>query len=156
MVADLPRVEAELLERPRAGTDSLLLISRRHLRSNNSWMHNAWRLVKGPERCDLLMHPRDAEARGLRSGERVAVRSRTGEVCAALTVSDEMMPGVVCLPHGWGHDRPGVRLRVATRRAGVSINDLTDETLVDPVSGNAALSGVEVTVGARAPTCPSE
>jgi anaerobic selenocysteine-containing dehydrogenase len=121
-------------------------VGRRELRSNNSWMHNSERLVKGRERCTLLMHPRDADARGLRHGQRVRIASRAGAVEAPLELSDEMRPGVVCLPHGWGHHRPGARLTVAGARPGVSLNDLTDETLVDPLCGTARVNGVPVEV----------
>ncbi len=130
----------------------LVLVGRRALRCNNSWLHNAQRMVKGPERCTLLVHPTDAQARGLRDGERVRVRSRVGEVEVPLAVSDEMMPGVVSLPHGWGHDRPGTRMDVARAHAGVSANDLTDETFLDRLSGTASFSGVRVTLEAA----PSE
>ncbi len=128
----------------RAG--ELVLVSRRQLRSNNSWMHNSRRLVKGPERCTLLICDEDATARGIADGDRVVIRSRTGEVEAPAAVSVEMMPGVVCLPHGWGHGRPGTDLSVASERPGVSVNDVTDDGFVDTISGNAALSGVPVTV----------
>ncbi|HUG54284.1 MAG TPA: molybdopterin oxidoreductase family protein [Vicinamibacteria bacterium] len=144
LTADLPRLRARLDRPEPAG--GLSLIGRRELRSNNSWMHNSARLVKGRERCVLLMHPDDAAGRGLADGERVRVRSRTGEVEARLSLSDEMSPGVVSLPHGWGHGRPGVRLRVAAERPGVSLNDLTDERDVDVLSGTAMLSGVPVAV----------
>ncbi|MEO7965566.1 MAG: molybdopterin dinucleotide binding domain-containing protein, partial [Gemmatimonadaceae bacterium] len=126
--------------------ETLALIGRRDLRSNNSWMHNSERLVKGKNRCTLIMHPADAEARGIASGSHVRVRSRTGEVNVAADVSDDIMRGVVSLPHGWGHGKPGVRMAVASRHAGVSINDLTDELRLDELSGNAAFSGVAVTV----------
>jgi anaerobic selenocysteine-containing dehydrogenase len=131
-----------------AGDSTLALIGRRDLRSNNSWMHNSLRLVKGPERCTLYMHPRDAAARGLVDAQRVRVRSRTGEIEVPLEVTDAVMPGVVSLPHGWGHQRDGVRLRVAARHAGASLNDLTDESLIDPQCGTAILNGVEVEVAA--------
>jgi anaerobic selenocysteine-containing dehydrogenase len=127
---------------------SLRLIGRRDVRSNNSWMHNYPRLVKGPARNRLLMHPDDLAARGIRDGAKVALRSRAGEVLVDVEASDDVMPGVVSLPHGWGHDRNGVRLRVAHLHAGVSINDVTDETYLDSTSGNAALNGVPVTVEA--------
>jgi anaerobic selenocysteine-containing dehydrogenase len=126
--------------------DSLLLIGRRHLRSNNSWMHNSQALVKGPARCTLLMHPEDANARGLLSGTVVEVRSRVGAVQVPLELSDEVMRGVVSLPHGFGHSRPGTRMRVAEAHAGVSLNDLTDDQEVDELSGNAAFSGIPVSV----------
>lgn len=149
VIADLPRLQKNLLEAPAVvDDDSLLLISRRHIRSKNSWMHNYRRLVKGRERCDLRMHPRDASRRQLEDGCRVAIESRTGSIEARLTISDEMMPGVVSLPHGWGHNRPGTKLHIAREVAGVSINDLTDERCYDPVSGNARLNGVPVLVRA--------
>src|SRR5262249_61476334 len=109
-----------------AATRPLRLTGRRELRSNNSWMHNSTRLVKGKDRCTLLMHPGDAEARGLRPGQQVRIRSRVGSVEAPLETTDAMRKGVVSLPHGYGHARDGVRLGVARRHAGVSPNDLTD------------------------------
>jgi anaerobic selenocysteine-containing dehydrogenase len=124
----------------------LLLIGRRHLRSNNSWMHNSLRLVRGRDRCTLLMHPDDAARLGVADAEKVAVVSRVGRVEVPLEVSAEVMPGVVSLPHGWGHHRSGVRLSVAEDFPGVSINDLTDDSLVDELCGNAVLSGVPVRV----------
>jgi len=127
-------------------SENLLLISRRHLRSNNSWMHNAHRLVKGPNRCTLQMNPADADGRGLVTGQLVRVRSRVGAVELPVEVTADMMPGVVCMPHGYGHNRPGIQLDVAVRHAGVSINDLTDETFIDELTGNAMLSGVPVFV----------
>lgn len=123
----------------------LRLIGRRHVRSNNSWMHNFHRLVKGEARDQLLMHPGDLDARGLTDGDSVRVRSRAGEVTVAVKSSDEMMQGVVSLPHGWGHHRQGTRLGIASAHAGTSSNDLTDENYLD-ISGNAALNGVSVTV----------
>ncbi len=147
-----PEVLAELQsfagEFAAAQADGLRLIGRRHVRSNNSWMHNSERLVKGPARYQLLMHPQDLDTRGLKDGAPVRVRSRTGEVVVEVAASDSVMPGVVSLPHGWGHGREGVRLGVAQAHAGASNNDLTDETYLDRVSGNAALNGVPVTVEA--------
>jgi anaerobic selenocysteine-containing dehydrogenase len=142
---DLPRLEASLEAWP-SHAGELRLIGRRSLRSNNSWMHNSQRLVKGREACTLLMHPGDASARGLTSGARVRLRSRVGEVEVPLEVSDDVAPGVVSLPHGWGHAKPDVELRVARAHAGASINDVTDEERVDALSGNAAFSGTPVTV----------
>lgn len=133
-----------------AGADDgrdLRLIGRRHVRSNNSWMHNFQRLVKGPSRHELLMHPQDMAARGLADGQRVRLHSRVGAVEIECCGSEDMMPGVVSLPHGWGHDRSGVRLQVAQAHAGASNNDLTDPALLD-ISGNAALNGVPVQVEA--------
>jgi anaerobic selenocysteine-containing dehydrogenase len=130
-------------------SDRLLLIGRRQTRSNNSWMHNSPRLMKGGHRCTLLVHPDDAGRRGITDGDRVTLRSRVGEVEVEARLSDEMMLGVVSLPHGWGHDRSGVRLSVAQQNPGVSANDLTDETLRDGLSGCANLSGVPVTVSCQ-------
>ncbi len=124
----------------------LLLIGRRDLRSNNSWMHNSYRLVKGPNRCTLLMNPKDAAQRGIKSGTRVSVTSRVGEVEVDVDVTDTMMRGVVSLPHGWGHDRNGSQLNIAQKSPGVSVNDLTDDALVDAISGCTNFSGVHVTV----------
>ncbi len=124
----------------------LHLISRRHLRDNNSWLHNAHRLVKGPNRCTLQINPADAVRLSVADGETVRVASRVGSVELPAEVTTNMMPGVVSMPHGYGHNRPGIRLDVAQAHAGVSINDLTDETLLDALTGNAALTGVAVTV----------
>jgi anaerobic selenocysteine-containing dehydrogenase len=125
---------------------SFALIGRRHLRSNNSWMHNSRRLTKGPNRCTLMMHDRDAESLGLSDGDQVIVRSRVGAVQLPLETTDAIMPGVVSIPHGYGHDREGVLLTTARQNAGVSLNDLTDETAVDSLTGNAAFSGQRVSV----------
>ena len=146
LVRDLARVESELLASPPARNGDLLLIGRRDLRSNNSWMHNSLRLVKGPERCTLLMHPDDARARGLSAGQTVTVRSRVGSVAVPVDLTEAVMPGVVSLPHGWGHGRPGVQLRVAAAHPGVSLNDLTDDRAVDPLLGTAAFNGTPVQV----------
>lgn len=148
-VDDVPRLEAQL-DAPRLADDQLLLIGRRQLRDNNSWMHNCERLVKGPERCTLLMHPDDARSRALKDGDRVQVRSRVGEVAVPLALSTEMAVGVVSLPHGWGHAAPGTAQAIAARHPGASVNDLTDELRLDPLSGNAAFSGLPVTVCAIA------
>jgi anaerobic selenocysteine-containing dehydrogenase len=145
-VDDLKRLVLALGDSPNG---ALTLVGRRELRSNNSWMHNCERLVKGRERCTLLMHPTDAGARGLVDGQRVRVGTRTGSVRAPLEVSEDMRPGVVSLPHGWGHERPGTRLRVASSRPGVSFNDLSDESLVDILSGTSRLNGVPVQVEAE-------
>ena len=126
--------------------DELLLIGRRHIRSNNSWMHNYQRLVKGKPRWQLLMHPDDLVARKLNDQSQVKIQSRVGEVITEVVASDEVMPGVVSLPHGWGHKRKGVNMQIASAQEGVSCNDLTDEKLIDKASGNAALNGVPVRV----------
>ena len=142
-LADLKRL-AETLEAPR--DHRLKLIGRRHVRSNNSWLHNSARLVKGKDRCTLMIHPEDARARNLGDGSLAEVSSRSGSVRLSVEVTDDMMPGTVSIPHGWGHNLPGVKMGVAQAHAGVSINDLTDERAIDPLSGNAALSGVQVEV----------
>ena len=142
---DLPRLSAWVDERSSA-PDALALIGRRDLRSNNSWMHNSQRLVKGPPRCTLLMHPDDAARRGLEGEREVRVRSRVGEVTVLLELSRDVMPGVVSLPHGWGHGRAGIRLQIAAGVPGSSANDLTDEAAIDPLSGNARLTGIAVEV----------
>ena len=144
MIAALAAFAAGLGHEVPAAT--LSLIGRRHVRSNNSWMHNSQRLVKGPARNHLLMHPADLAERGIAGGTTVRVSSRVGAVEVIVEASEEMLPGVVSLPHGWGHDRDGTRLGIAEAHAGVSPNDLTDELLLDRVSGNAALNGVLVTV----------
>ncbi|HTM20094.1 MAG TPA: molybdopterin-dependent oxidoreductase [Kofleriaceae bacterium] len=142
---DLPRLLA-WIGRTRAA-DDLVLIGRRQLRSNNSWMHNAQRLMKdGAARCTLLVHPDDAARLRLQDGSRALARSRVGAVEVTVEVSDEIMPGVVSLPHGWGHSRPGTGQRLAAEHPGASLNDLTDEQHVDALSGTCAFSGVPVTV----------
>jgi anaerobic selenocysteine-containing dehydrogenase len=144
LLSDLSR----FAEQPQPGADELLLIGRRHVRSNNSWMHNYHRLVKGKPRHQLLMNPRDLEQRGLVDGQLVRVRSRVGAIEVEVAASDEMMTGVVSLPHGWGHARPGVQMAIASVQPGASANDLTDERQLDALSGNAALNGVPVQVAA--------
>src|SRR5262249_51365873 len=138
IVRDLPRLRARMTEWSEAGGASTLpftLIGRRDLRSNNSWMHNSLRLVKGRERCTLYMHPEDAAARNLGAGQPVSVRSRVGAIEVPLEITDAVMRGVVSLPHGWGHGRGGVRLEVASRHAGASMNDITDDSLIDTSCG---------------------
>ena len=144
LLNDLPRLEATLDAEPEERP--FRLIGRRDLRSNNSWMHNSQRLVKGKDRCTLWMHPDDAAALGLTAGAMARVESRVGAVSVAVQPSDAMMPGVVSLPHGWGHGLQGVRLRVASAHAGVSMNDLTDPQDIDEGCGNAVLNGVPVRV----------
>ena len=144
IMADLPRFAA--VGEPRVG--ELMLIGRRHVRSNNSWMHNYHRLVKGKPRHQLLMHPEDLASRGLSDGQQVRVSSRVGEIEVQVLASVEMMPGVVSLPHGWGHGRPGVQMEIARNQPGASANDLTDERELDSLSGNAVLNGVSVQVAA--------
>jgi anaerobic selenocysteine-containing dehydrogenase len=142
IMADLDRFNA--VSPPLAG--QLLLIGRRHVRSNNSWMHNYHRLVKGKPRHQLLMHPDDLASRGLSDGQQVRVSSRVGVIDVQVLASLDMMPGVVSLPHGWGHARPGVQIGIAQSQPGASANDLTDERHLDKLSGNAVLNGVCVQV----------
>lgn len=150
-VDDLPRLRSWMSEAAsRSGT--LTLIGRRELRSNNSWMHNAARLMKGDDRCTLMMHPADAVARSIGPGQLVAVSSRTGEVRVPVLITDEIRQGVVSLPHGFGHDRAGVRLAVARAHPGASFNDLADEGRLDDLCGTAAFSGTPVSV--RAASAP--
>jgi anaerobic selenocysteine-containing dehydrogenase len=131
--------------------DALLLIGRRHQRDNNSWMHNTRRLTKGRPRHQLYAHPDDLARRRIADGTRVEVVSRTGKVEVEVHATDDVMPGVVSLPHGYGHGRPGTRTTLADAVPGVSVNDLTDPERLD-VSGNSALNGVPVTVS-PVPTC---
>jgi anaerobic selenocysteine-containing dehydrogenase len=141
IAADIPRLEGAL---ERHGNGGMVLIGRRQLRSNNSWMHNLEPLVKGKERCTAHVHPDDAERLGLRDGEPARVSSRAGSIEVPVEVTDAVMPGVVSIPHGWGHDVEGVRMSVASAHAGTNSNLLADETLVDPLSGNAVLNGIPV------------
>ena len=129
--------------------ETLLLIGRRHIRSNNSWMHNYHRLVKGKPRWQLMMHPDDLRARGLENESQVTIESRVGKVTTTVIATDEVMAGVISLPHGWGHNKPGVKMGIATQQQGVNCNVLTDEKFIDKVSGNAALNGVSVRVYAK-------
>ncbi|MFF4273838.1 molybdopterin oxidoreductase family protein [Streptomyces sp. NPDC001536] len=140
IVDDLPRLRQALAERP----DGLVLVGRRHLRSNNSWMHNVPALTGGTNRCTLHIHPEDAERLGVADGSAVRVKGAGGEVIAPVEVTDGVRPGVVSLPHGWGHDRPGTRLNHALKDPGVNVNQLLDGSLLDPLSGNAVLNGVPV------------
>ncbi|NGN68545.1 molybdopterin-dependent oxidoreductase [Streptomyces sp. A7024] len=143
VAADVPRLRAALAVRANGG---LVLIGRRHLRSNNSWMHNVPALTGGSNRCTLQVHPEDATRLGLADGGTAAVKGDGGEVAAEVEVTDEMRPGVVSLPHGWGHDRPGTRMRVAARAPGVNVNQLLDGSRLDPLSGTSVLNGFPVQV----------
>ncbi|AJP01303.1 molybdopterin-binding oxidoreductase [Streptomyces cyaneogriseus subsp. noncyanogenus] len=137
---DLPRLRAALAERP----TGFVLVGRRHLRSNNSWMHNIPALTGGTNRCTLHIHPEDAARLGVRDGAPVRVKGAGGEVTAPAEVTGTVRPGVVSLPHGWGHDRPGTRLAHAAVDPGVNVNQLLDGSLLDPLSGTAVLNGVPV------------
>ncbi|MBF6184012.1 MULTISPECIES: molybdopterin oxidoreductase family protein [Nocardia] len=152
--ADFVSAAAELVAEARAGRAltapadgfDLKLIGRRHLRSNNSWLHNLPSMVKGKDRCTALMHPRDAQARGLVDGEQVEVTSSTGSIVVTLEVSDEIRPGAVAVPHGWGHREPGVGWSVAASLPGANVNLLPDPALTDRFSGNSAVNNTWVRV----------
>ena len=149
LVKDIARVKTKLLDSESLHSNGdLLLIGRRQLRSNNSWMHNSERLVKGKAQCTILMHPTDAAQRHLRPGQKVSVRSSVGDVALPIEISEEMMPGVVSIPHGWGHGRLGIHLEVAQQHAGESINDVTDNLTIDALCGTAAFNGTWVSVEA--------
>jgi anaerobic selenocysteine-containing dehydrogenase len=141
LTRDLDRLAAAM---PSLSERDYVLVGRRHLRSNNSWMHNIEVLVKGRPRCTLLVHPDDADTLGLTDGGAARVTSRVGHVVAPVEVTDAIRPGVVSLPHGWGHDLPGVRLRVAAEHAGVNSNVLADDRALDPLSGTSVLNGIPV------------
>ena len=143
LLADVARMHANLDE---FAQRDLVLVGRRHLRSNNSWMHNIEVLVKGKPRCTLHVHPDDASRLGVREGSVARITSRVGSVDAVVEITDGIRPGVVSLPHGWGHGQPGTRLRVAAERAGVNSNVLTDHQAIDPLSGTSVLNGIPVTV----------
>jgi anaerobic selenocysteine-containing dehydrogenase len=160
VMADLLRAAADLA-RP---VPDMVIVGRRDVRSNNSWMHNLPLLAKGPLRFTALVHPLDAARLGLTDGgtARIAQIARIAPIATAhsahsaniqsieaqVHITDSMMPGVVSLPHGWGHNRPGARLQVAAERPGANLNDLLDDQLRDPLSGNAVLSGIAVQMSA--------
>jgi anaerobic selenocysteine-containing dehydrogenase len=152
LTQDLERAKKHWLDSKQPLADSTLkkypfmLIGRRHLRDNNSWMHNSERLVKGRNRCTLLIHPEDAKALNIDNQQLVKVNSRVGTIQLPAEWSNSMMQGVVCMPHGYGHGRANVKLDVAKRHAGVSVNDLTDELVLDELTGNAAFSNVCVNI----------
>jgi anaerobic selenocysteine-containing dehydrogenase len=142
VIADLERLRRSLDETP----PSLQLIGRREPRSVNSWCHNLPTLMRGRRGCFLLVHPGDADTAGISDGDRARLSSRVGSIEVTVQITETMMPGVVCLPHGHGHGQAGTRLKVAAEHAGVSMNDLTDPAEIDPLSGNAVLSGVPVSI----------
>jgi anaerobic selenocysteine-containing dehydrogenase len=143
MVQDAGRLKKQLGEKV---ADEPLLIGRRHLRTNNSWMPNIPVLVKGPDRSVLFVHPDDAIRWGLTEDGRAKVVSRVGEVTVPVRITDEIRPGVVSLPHGWGHDLDGVQMATAREHGGVNVNLVTDDERFDPLSQNSALNGVPVRV----------
>jgi anaerobic selenocysteine-containing dehydrogenase len=145
-LADLQRLAADFTAP--ADHQQLRLIGRRHVRSNNSWMHNYRRLVKGKPRHQLRVHPRDLASRGIGDGDAAVLSSRSGAVQVDIQACEDLMPGVVSLPHGFGHHRGGIRMAIAAEQAGVSCNDVTDADYIDELSGNAAVNGVPVTLEA--------
>ena len=145
LVADLARLEVAADELASRG---MVLVGRRHLRSNNSWMHNVKVLVNGAQRCTLQVHPHDAASLGLVDGAAATITSRVGSVNAPVEVTESIRPGVVSLPHGWGHDVPGTQMRVAAEHAGVNSNVLSDDKAIDPLSGTSVLNGIPVEVRA--------
>ena len=140
IVCDLPRLAAEMQRPP----EELVLVGRRQVRSNNSWMHNVAGLVGGSNTCTALVHPDDAKRLGLADGDSAQVRSRVGSVTLPIEISDTMRPGVVSIPHGWGHGQPGTQSAVAAAHAGVNTNLLADDLFFDALSGNAALNGIPI------------
>ena len=159
LVADVARLRVALDES--SPEDTLLMIGRRHARSKNAWMHNIHLLTKGKDRCTLLMHPKDAERRDLQSGDQARVKTHIDEITAPVEISEEMMQGVVSLPHGWGHNVPGTRQRIAEVHAGVNANAIIDEQSLDVPSASTVLNGVPVVVtksansGSRTPSPPA-
>ncbi|KMO78772.1 molybdopterin dinucleotide-binding protein [Mycolicibacterium chubuense] len=142
LLEDLPRLARRLTRAP----EDLVLVSRRHLRSNNSWLHNAAPLMKGRDRCTLLMHREDAARRGIADGDRVTVTSSGGRIEVAVEVTEAIKPGVVSMPHGWGHGMAGTRLGIANGSPGVNTNVLSPPDFLDEPSGNGALNGIPVEV----------
>ena len=140
LIADVARAANALAE----PAPDLVIIGRRQIRSNNSWMHNLPILSKGPFRCTALVHPADAAKRGIVDGGQARISANSRSIEVQVEISDEMMPGVVSLPHGWGHDLPGTGQRIASQRPGANLNALFDENWRDPLSGNSVLSGVPI------------
>ncbi len=149
IIEDIGRLE-KMINDPSANKTKdefdLLLIGRRNPRTNNSWLHNSYRMVKGKKRCLAFIHPQDAQQRNLKENDLVTVTSRVGSIQIEIQITEDIMPGVISIPHGWGHDMDGVKLSVATEHAGVNTNILTDDYLLDAISGNAALNGVPISV----------
>ena len=146
-IKDLERLRESYFGKKKEDNEfDLLLIGRRQLRSNNSWMHNFTRLVKGKKRCNVLLHPNDAAKLGIKEGEDVKVVSNIGDIVLPAEITDDVMEGVVSIPHGWGHHRKGIRLDIAQQNAGVSLNDIMDHQLVDDLCGTSVLNGVPVKI----------
>ncbi|MFP8878216.1 MAG: molybdopterin-dependent oxidoreductase [Myxococcota bacterium] len=143
ITSELERLSTTIASGPTEGP-KMVMIGRRDPRTNNSWMHNVPLAVKGPDRCNLIVHPDDAKLLGLDGAKHVSIRSRVATRVARLTISDEVMPGVVSLPHGWGHGVQGMRMQVASAHPGISFNDLADDSVIEAVVGNAVLNGIPV------------
>lgn len=144
--ADLSRVDKHFFTPVDDAEPEFVLIGRRHLKSNNSWLHNSKRLMKGKGRCTAQLHPQDAERLGVQTGSEIVVTSRVGQVNIEAEITPKIMPGVISIPHGFGHNKQGIRLDVASQHAGINTNILTDEMLIDELSGNAVLNGVPVKI----------
>jgi anaerobic selenocysteine-containing dehydrogenase len=149
-MADLPRLDKHFFELPLQSNDSLQLIGRRHLKTNNSWLHNSQRMVKGTNngqsRCTAQIHPHDADKHAIVNEQLITVTSRVGQVTIPAEITEKIMPGVISIPHGWGHNKKGSQWQTAEQHAGVNVNELTDEMVLDELSGNAVLNGVPVTI----------
>jgi anaerobic selenocysteine-containing dehydrogenase len=149
---DLNRLDPYFFETAKSAVDSLQLIGRRHLKTNNSWLHNSRRMVRGTNnglsRCTAQIHPKDAAKFSIKDTQMIQVTSRVGQVKLPAEITEKIMPGVISIPHGWGHNKKGSRWQTAEQHAGVSVNDLTDEMVLDELSGNAVLNGVPVTIQA--------
>jgi anaerobic selenocysteine-containing dehydrogenase len=143
ITVDVPRLLAELERGP---VDGMVLIGRRQLSSNNSWMHNIAPLVRGGNRCTAQLHPEDAARLGLADGAMADIRSRAGAITVPVQITDAIRAGVVSIPHGWGHDVEGSHMSVAAAHAGVNSNILADDLLLDALTGTAALNGIPVEV----------
>lgn len=152
-LADLERLRADVAT---ASPPGLRIIGRREVRGNNSWMHNVPRLAAGKDRCVLLVHPEDLAKRQIDDGEMVDVRGSAGTISVIAKASDDMMPGVVCMPHGWGHHRPATRLNIAAQAPGASLNDIIEHRRIDPVSGNSAPNGSVVELRKSISPAPAE
>ena len=143
LIDDVSRLFASISE---LQSRDIVLVGRRHLKSNNSWMHNIGVLMKGSMNCSLHVHPIDADRFGLRDGAYATISSRVGTVTAPVEITEGIRPGVVSLPHGWGHDAPGTRMAVAAEKAGVNSNVLSDDRAMDPLSGTSVLNGIPVSI----------
>lgn len=149
LVPDIYKNDLKRLQPTDNNGFDMLLIGRRDLRTNNSWMHNSQRLVKGKNRCTALINTADATAKNIQNGQQITVSSRVGAITIEAEITDDIMQGVISIPHGWGHHRKGIQLDIASQHAGISCNDLTDDRQVDELTGNAAVNGVPVRIGSH-------